>query len=816
MVITIAKNNPLFKKVGSDLTVLEIEYEAAITNSGGAFFQPSNSLLQVENGFIVIDAIANGNTEALKADLEKLGLKNVSTYGLFVSGFLPITQIDEIAKLSTLDFARPAYRPILNVGSVNSQGDPAMRSDIVRQNFGFDGTGEKIGVLSDSYNKLNGANADIASGDLPGSGNTLGNTTPIQVLNELDGSGSDEGRAMLQLIHDVAPKASLAFHTASEGEASFASGIVALANAGAKVIVDDVFYYAEPMFQDGIIAQAVDRVVNNNGVAYFSSAGNSGRRSYESAFRDSGIAGPFGNDVFHDFDPGAGVDIFQSITIPLGATAIFDLQWDQPFKSVTGTVGSANDIDILIYDSAGTAILASAANNNTGQDPFEFLAFTNNTGSTQFNLAISKYGGGSNPGKLKYIRFGNVTVNEFDTKSSTVVGHANAQGAEAVGAADYRSTPAFGTSPPQIEFFSSAGSTPILFTTSGAATNQIRPKPGIVAPDGTDTTFFGSDSDGNGRPNFFGTSAAAPHAAAVAALLRDADPTLTPSAIYQALENSAIDMDDSLTPGFDTGFDNLTGRGLIQADRALASVLGVPSCNGKIATIFVNASNRIIGGSSNGQTYAGILLGTGGDDVIVTNNGNDFVTGLGGNDTICVKDGNNTVSATGATSYIEAGSGNDTIGIGSGTDVVLAGDGNNYIYSLGTGASDRNTITTGSGSDTILMLLGTNDVVTGLGNDQITLGAGNDLINAGAGDNNVTTGGGQDKIVLVEGIGITSIQDFQDSSDKLTGFSFSTVTVTQGTGADLFNTIITKTAGGDVLAKLVNVSASLINASDFV
>jgi Ca2+-binding RTX toxin-like protein len=815
MAITIAKNNPLLKKVGSDLTVLEIEYEAAITNSGGAFFQPSNSFLQVANGFIVIDAIANGNAEALKADLEKLGLKNASTFGLFVSGLLPITQIGEIAKLSTLDFARPSYRPVLNVGSVNSQGDPAMRSDIVRQNFGFDGTGEKIGVLSDSYNRLNGANADIASGDLPGSGNLLGNTTPIQVLNELDGSGSDEGRAMLQLIHDVAPKASLAFHTAFEGEASFASGIVALANAGAKVIVDDVFYFAEPMFQDGIIAQAVDQVVNS-GVAYFSSAGNSGRRSYESAFRNSGIMGPFGDDVFHDFDPGAGVDVFQSITIPLGATAIFDLQWDQPFKSVTGTVGSANDIDIFIYNSAGTVLLATASDTNTGQDPFEFLAFTNNTGSTQLNLAISKFGGGPNPGKLKYIRFGNVTVNEFDTQSSTVVGHANAQGAEAVGAADYRRTPAFGTNPPQIESFSSAGSTPILFTTSGAATNQIRQKPEIVAPDGTDTTFFGGDSDGNGRPNFFGTSAAAPHAAAVAALLRDADSTLTPNAIYQALEDSAIDMDDTLTPGFDTGFDNLTGRGLIQADRALANVLGVPSCNGKIATIFVNTSNRIVGGSSNGQAYAGILLGTAGDDVIVTNNGNDVVTGLGGNDTICVKDGNNTVSATGATSYIEAGSGNDTIGIGSGTDVVKAGDGNNYIYSLGTGANDRNSITTGSGSDTILMLLGTNDVVTGLGNDQITLGAGNDLINAGTGDNNITTGGGQDKIVLVEGIGITSIQDFQDGSDKLTGFSFSAVTVTQGTGGDLFNTIITKTAGGDVLAKLVNVSVGLINASDFV
>jgi Ca2+-binding RTX toxin-like protein len=809
MAITISKNDPLFKKVGPDLAVVELEYEAAVANSRGDSFQPSNSSLQVENGFIVIEAIANGNAAALRADLEQLGLRNAVTFGLYVSGLFPLAQISDIAKLATLDFARPAYRPELNVGSVDSQGDAAMRSNVVRQSFGFDGTGEKIGVMSDSYNRLNGANTDIASGDLPGVGNPLGNTTPVQVLQELGSGGSDEGRAMMQLIHDVAPKASLAFHTAFGGQATFAAGIVALANAGAKVIVDDVINLLEPMFQDGIVAQAVDQVVGN-GVAYFSSAGNQARRSYESSFRNSGVTGPFAESVFHDFDPGAGVDVFQSVTIPVNATLRFSFQWDQPFRSVTGGVGSANDIDIFIYDSTGTTRLASAITDNNGQDPVEFLSFTNTTGSTQFNIAIAKFGGGPDPGKMKYVQFGSGTVNEFTTQSSTIFGHANAEGAEAVGAAYYLSTPAFGTNPPVVESFSSAGKTPILFTTNGTPTNILRQKPEIVAPDGTDTTFFGGgDSDGNGRPNFFGTSAAAPHAAAVAALLRDAKPTLTPSEIYQALENSAIDMS---TPGI----DDLTGRGLIQADRALGLVQGVPSCNGKLATIFVDSANRIVGGLSNGQTYFGVLLGTVGDDVIVTNDGNDSVTGSGGNDTICVKNGNNTVTATGGNNYVEAGNGNDTIGIGAGADVVNAGDGANYIYSLGTGASDNNTITTGSGNDTILMLLGNNDVVTGLGDDQITLGAGNDLINAGTGNNTVTTGGGQDRIVLVEGLGITTIQDFQDGSDKLTGISFGAVTVTQGTGFDLLNTIVTRTAGGDVLAKLVNVSASLINASDFV
>ena len=81
----------------------------------------------------------------------------------------------------------------------------------------------------------------------------------------------------------TSPPAPLAFQTA-RGQASFAQGIIDLADAGAKVIIDDVLYFAEPMFQDGIVAQAVD-LVKARGVSYFSAAGNDGRQSYESPFR---------------------------------------------------------------------------------------------------------------------------------------------------------------------------------------------------------------------------------------------------------------------------------------------------------------------------------------------------------------------------------------------------------------------------------------------------------------------------------------------------------------------------------------------------
>ena len=138
---------------------------------------------------------------------------------------------------------------------------------------------------------------------------------------------------MAQLIHDVAPGAAISFYSAFDGYGDFADGIIALADAGATVIVDDIIYFAEPMFMDGLIAQAVD-AVNARGIPYFSSAGNGAYDSYESEFRSSGgPTSPFGQEQ-HDFDAGASVDGLQSITFPPGQT-ILAFQWDEPFFTDT-------------------------------------------------------------------------------------------------------------------------------------------------------------------------------------------------------------------------------------------------------------------------------------------------------------------------------------------------------------------------------------------------------------------------------------------------------------------------------------------------
>jgi subtilisin family serine protease len=569
-------------RVGSRLVRAFAEQQLHASTRARTPFRPRDSFLQFRAGRIVIDAMASDDGKALLADLQNLGLLNGAHYGKAVTGEIPVAAINSAASLKSLRSIHATPRPVRNTGSITSQGDVAMRADIARSVYGVNGSGVTVGVMSDSYNSLGGAAADITSGDLPSTGVTV-----INGESGLCGTVifcTDEGRAMLQIVHDVAPGADLLFHTALSSTVDFANGITALAAAGADVIVDDLLYLNEPMFQDGIVAQAVDSVAAG-GVAYYSAAGNQGRNSYESAFVDSGevfcieIFLPLGDchplfervGRLHDFDPGPGQDLYQGITIPLNATVSIAMQWNEPFG------GAQTDHDIVLLDASGGLYVDISANDNVATgDGWEVLQFTNADVlglGTDFALAITydDVDSVAAPATLiKTVIFGSgITLSDFPTNSSTLLGHANAAGATAVGAAFFLNTPEYGTFPPALEVFSSAGGTPLLFDSSGSplGTPVVRSKPEITAVDGVNTTFFFNDSHGNdGIDDFFGTSAAAPHAAGVAALLLEADPGASTAQINTALESTAIDM-------LGAGFDFDSGYGLVQADAAIMALV---------------------------------------------------------------------------------------------------------------------------------------------------------------------------------------------------------------------------------------------------
>ncbi|MGE0066824.1 MAG: S8 family serine peptidase, partial [Solirubrobacterales bacterium] len=470
-------------------------------------------------------------------------------------------------------------------GLVRSEGDAQLAAPTARANIGVDGSGVTVGILSDSFDRAAAAAThaagDVASGDLPGPGSPCGSTTPVGTLDDSAG-GTDEGRAMAQIVRDLAPGAAIDFATAFNGELAFASAIKSLAAAGARVIADDVVYFEEPFFQDGPVAVAVEEV-SAAGVTYFSAAGNDNVisagndvGSWEAPFRDAGScpAGvPAGQEHCADFDPGAGVDNLFNFSVPAKGKLILDLQWAEP----RGGVGT--DFDAYLLDTGGKLLTSSKKRNVTEtQRPYELIGIENtNAFSVPIRLAISRFSGPAIPPAegptIKFVQLGDAVpfIGQYETSSAdtigpTVFGHAAAAGAIAVGAVRYNTT----TAP---ETFSSRGPVkhyfgPVLAAGPAAAIPaQTIAKPDLAATDGAANTFFGTLSGGAWR--FYGTSAAAPHAAAVAALALQANPGATPAQVRSALTTTARPV-GSFGP-------NAVGAGLVDAGAAVNALALAPT-----------------------------------------------------------------------------------------------------------------------------------------------------------------------------------------------------------------------------------------------
>lgn len=558
-------------KIGAELTSL---YETYSFDPAG-FTGVSDNIYQLDGTRVLIEVVAgDGQYSAMISALNALGFIVVTNEPSLnrATGTIEIAKLLLLNQMTALNYARPVYPGIGNfvvppTGLVNSQGDKAMRSDFVRLGYKIKGTGVKIGVLSNSYNTLGKALEDVGNGDLPGATNPNGYLSEVQVLQDVPssyGTLSDEGRAMLQIVHDIAPGAQLAFRTGYLGEQDMAVGIQELAAAGADVIVDDITYITEPFFRDGVISQAIDQVVSDS-VVFFSSAGNFGNASYMADFVSAPAPGTIPG-VVHNFGGG---DVLQAVELPEGTYTLV-LQWDDGSHPQMAT--TTVDLDLYLSNDAGTALLGFNRE-NIGGFPIEVIPFSVEGDTVLTNIVVSKASGPNVPVKFKYIMFrggSQFRMLEHVQGTSTIVGHPNAAGAIAVGAVRYDKNPIYSPltyAKPVIMSFSSVGGTPV--------NGVVRSKPDITAPNGVNTTVDLGNGDwidpvdpDTAYPNFFGTSAASPHAAAVAALILEArskfDPghPLGPNGIRSLMRSTALDMDA-------VGVDFVSGAGFLRADVAL-------------------------------------------------------------------------------------------------------------------------------------------------------------------------------------------------------------------------------------------------------
>lgn len=521
----------------------------ALKKNRGEAFAPGAPNVQVDvkigtDGRVLVDMEANVTPELL-ALIEAGGGQVIASVPQFrsVRALVTLTQLETLAGSTNVNYIRRAS--LGHTNKTDSEGDTTHQAILARSTFGVNGSGLKVGILSDSvdyYTNLQSA------GDLPA----------INILPGQSGLGegnTGEGTAMLEIVNDLAPGANLYFATAGNGEAQFAYNILNLWTNGCKIIADDEDYFDESPFQDAIIAQAVD-TVSANGVLYFSAAINSGNL-------DDGTSGTWEGD-FVDGGPASEesgrLHSFGSATYdtcaPGGSERRVDLFWSDPLG------GSDNDYDLFVLDPTGSTVVESSTSIQNGtQDPYESVgALTNGN-----RIVIVLYSG---VGRFLHLSTGRAVLS-IATSGSTR-GHPAAASGFGVAAIDehtaYPNPFTGGTNNP-FQTFSSDGLRHVFYNADGSAITPgnfsstggaIRQKPDIAAADGVST-------DVTGFQPFYGTSAAAPHAAAIAALLWSYRPSLTTGQMRTVLTGTALDE-------YPVGVDRDTGYGIVMAYAALQSV----------------------------------------------------------------------------------------------------------------------------------------------------------------------------------------------------------------------------------------------------
>jgi hypothetical protein len=571
-------------------------------------FLASGLLRLDEQGRVQVYIHVSATSPGIAGEMEALGavVEIQSEAGDTVQARVPIRALPRIAALGYVKSVTPPNYGHVNVGSRLTEGDALLDFNDVRTNFGVDGSGVTIGVISDGIYGLQDA---INSADLPVTnfnrvGGKLTSTTDGVIAQSFrsdrdleaglsPGTRGAEGTAMLEIVHDIAPGAQLRF-------ANFATSLefnaaVDFLAANSDVVVDDITWFTPPYDQTSTISTNTATELNkpeNRIRGYYTSVANQALNHYQEDYVawtefDCGDDGTKCHRFSATTNTTNAFNLSPRPSNPIlvnnGRTAVVFFSWDDTFGNTT------TDYDLCVFrNDTGQLVDCSATDNTQTDEPTEFLPFTNNTGANRFyDIVIFNFNGASPPRTLELFVLGTATLPNgtrlnFNTLRSSVPAQSDAGGGVvSVGAID-----AADPGNNEIEPFSSRG-----------PTNNNVTKPDVAAIDGVQVTGSG------GFPStFFGTSAAAPHVAALAGLLLDLRDDLKRDGPG---DNHAAERDTLRAAIVDTavelgapGVDNTFGSGRINGlNSAKALVCGDQTGDGRFGIADVIVDLQIVVGA---------------------------------------------------------------------------------------------------------------------------------------------------------------------------------------------------------------------------
>ncbi|WP_440947971.1 PGF-pre-PGF domain-containing protein [Methanosarcina sp. T3] len=445
--------------------------------------------------------------------------------------WVPLESLETLAALSEVRNIQTVLPPFVRQGNTVTEGDSILNASSLRELYGVNGTGMKIGIISDGVDKLRDVQV---TGDLPSDVHVLSNSV-----------GGNEGTNMLEIVYDIAPGAELYFHDCGNNRLEFNRAVDALVDEGCTVICDDIGWLAEPFFEDGIVADHVKEVIKENDLLYVSSAGNSGNSHYQGFFYDNG-------NGWHDFSRGQGeVENLRLVIPPSGKVWIF-LQWDDRWEH------SGNNYDLFIKGGNTLETIASSEVYQDGDNlPLEYIMYTNSGKNTlNASIEVRKTSGEARELELYIYYWTGTTLRAANIVSKdSIFGHPALPEVITVGAVGTRESGDY-----YIEYFSSVGPVTLYYPSP-----EIRPKTDISGLDGVNVTGTDGVSE-----QFYGTSASCPHVAAIAALVWSAAPEKSAMDIKRLLSTSSTDLGEP-------GYDNVFGYGLVDALRMYEQASADPS-----------------------------------------------------------------------------------------------------------------------------------------------------------------------------------------------------------------------------------------------